>query len=151
MIPLEQNIAWLSVSCNLLILLSFLVFSVKAPSSSRISTIFSSSFFSFSQPSDTSHQEELADFSFPLAILFQLSLSQSLPKNKIFLFMPHWYPPPASAVILLVASTSSLSLLLFVPSGRLEQLTHQMFFLHLQFSLVVQERFIPRVARKDKK
>ena len=57
-------------------------------------------------------------------------------------------PPLVSAVILSIAPTSSLPPLLPIPSHRPEQLTHQLFFLHLPSCLAAQERLLLRVARK---
>ena len=47
-----------------------------------------------------------------------------------------------------IALTNSLPSLLPIPSGSPEQFTHQLFFLHLSFSLTAQEQLILKVARK---
>ena len=82
------------------------------------------------------------------------SSSSSLPplvQKNIFLFMQCWYPPPVSAVVLSITPTSSLPSLPPIPSVCPEQLTHQLFFLHLQALLAAQERLFLRVARKNNK
>ena len=89
-----------------------------------------------------------------LSLSFSLSITSPLPlsvQKNIFLFMQCWYPPPVSAVVLSITPTSSLPSLPPIPSVCPEQLTHQLFFLHLQALLATQERLFLRVARKNNK
>ena len=65
--------------------------------------------------------------------------------------MQCWYSPPTLVIIFSIAPTSSLLSLPPILSVCPEQLTHQLFFLHLQASLAAQERLILRVARKNNK
>ena len=88
----------------------------------------------------------LSPLASPLSYIYPPVTAQ---KNIFFFFFYAMLVPPLlQPFVLFIAPTSSLPSLLPIPSGRPEQLTHQLFFLHLPSSLAAQERLILRVARK---